>query len=426
VCVESFEPLLFSKRLLLRNIPEPVGMNAVIQLFGNDVDVSSWQDKHPGGRKLLKIFHNRDATQQFIAIHRGDTALNILKSLPKKPSLSCQKMESVEMEFNSLVEKLQPELSKTRPIYECMKVIYVLSFFIGGYILCFRGHTYIGLAMMCLSMYQAGWVGHDYSHRSVFSSPALNNLFADMLGVIQGYSDIWWKSRHNTHHMVTNEIGNDPDIRTEPVLHFFDKHCDHRSSSHIPAQHLLFTCVLSLLDLFWRYESVVVLLKERRVRGTGPLLRLGGHYLLLVLLLARSEVTLLDLLALSLVRGFMTAAVVFANHYPEDRLPAAHRMGLFEQTLRTSRNTTGFFTANSGDSIFRVIFNEATGFLAMQVEHHLVPTWPSGNLMKLRPHVIELAKKHNLPYVETSLVQAWWDNITKLRGDAFSNLKKVQ
>lgn len=404
-----------------------VSMSAIIQLFGNDVDVSSWQDKHPGGRKLLKIFNNRDATQQFTAIHRGDSALKILKMLPQTPSLNCRKMSEAEIEFNTLIDKLRPELSKTRPIYESLKVIYVLSFFTFGYVLCFGNHKYIGLAMICLSMYQAGWVAHDYSHRSIMHSPSQNNQVSAVLAWIQGYSDVWWKLRHNTHHMATNEIGNDPDIRTEPVLHFFDKSCDPRTRAHIPAQHLLFTFLLSLLDIFWRYESVVVLLKEKKARGWGHIVRLGAHYLLFALLLLRSEVTCLDLLSLSLVRGFMTAIVVFANHYPEDRLPGKHQMGLFEQTLNTTRNTTGFFTPNSGDSIFRFIFNEATGYLAMQVEHHLVPTWPSGNLMALRPHVIELAKKHNLPYVETSLAQAWWDNITKLYGeDVIGTLKKIQ
>jgi len=59
----------------------------------------------------------------------------------------------------------------------------------------------------------------------------------------------------------------------------------------------------------------------------------------------------------------------------------------------------------------------------MQVEHHLVPTWPSGNLMKFRPHVKALAKKYNIPYKETSVFGALTDNITKLSG--FS-LKQVQ
>ena len=57
-----------------------------IQLYGNDVDVSSWVGKHPGGGKLLKIFADRDATQQFEAIHKGNSAAAMLKTLPQKPA----------------------------------------------------------------------------------------------------------------------------------------------------------------------------------------------------------------------------------------------------------------------------------------------------------------------------------------------------
>ena len=121
----------------------------------------------------------------------------------------------------------------------------------------------------------------------------------------------------------------------------------------------------------------------------------------------------------------MTASIVFANHYPENRLPRDHKMGLLEQTLRTSRNTTGFFLPFE-NGWNRWLFNEASGYLSMQIEHHLVPTWPSGNLMELRPHIQSLAKKYNLPYKESSVVEALWDNIIKLSSISFKELKHVQ
>ncbi len=44
----------------------------VIKLFGEHIDVSSWLGRHPGGRKLLNMFRDRDASQQFAAIHKGE------------------------------------------------------------------------------------------------------------------------------------------------------------------------------------------------------------------------------------------------------------------------------------------------------------------------------------------------------------------
>lgn len=401
-----------------------------IHLFGAEVDVTEWQDKHPGGRKLLKIFQNRDATQQFLAIHKGEAASKMLKSMAQKPLSAARptddsraRFRAAEAEFNEVVESMKPELCKINPIYEILKLSYVVSFSMLGYAMCFRGHKYIGLSMICASLYQAGWVGHDYSHRSILASPSLNNKVSDYLGWLQGYTDGWWKARHNTHHMVTNEVGNDPDVRTEPVLHFHDAHVG-RSRRHVPLQHIWFTFLLGVLDVFWRYESLMIIIKNWKSQK-GVAARLSLHYALLAGLLMWTDVTPLNLLCLMYVRGFMTAIVVFANHYPEDRLPPDHEMGLFEQTLRTSRNTSGLFT-HSEEGICRSVFNECTGYLSMQIEHHLAPTWPSGNLMRLRPVIRALAAKHSLPYKESSLLHALWDNISKLSDVSLDQIRHIK
>jgi hypothetical protein len=172
----------------------------------------------------------------------------------------------------------------------------------------------------------------------------------------------------------------------------------------------------------------VVLSKEKGSQFGWNAFCLTIHYSILVSLLLCTEVSVLNILTLMLVRGFMTAIVVFANHYPEDRLPAQHSMGLFEQTLRTSRNTTGLLFNHSGDTFVRRVFNQCTGFLSMQIEHHMAPTWPSGNLMKLRPRIQQLAAKHHLPYNETSIATAVWENIAKLGGGSsmLDEVKKLQ
>merc|ERR1719231_1244894 len=40
-----------------------------VYLFGKVVDVTKFSRVHPGGTKALKIFRNRDATEQFIMYH---------------------------------------------------------------------------------------------------------------------------------------------------------------------------------------------------------------------------------------------------------------------------------------------------------------------------------------------------------------------
>ena len=43
-----------------------------VHLHGKRVDVSRWASQHPGGKKILAIFRDRDATEQFTAMHSKD------------------------------------------------------------------------------------------------------------------------------------------------------------------------------------------------------------------------------------------------------------------------------------------------------------------------------------------------------------------
>ena len=54
----------------------------------NDVyDVTAWRHKHPGGEQLLDLFHGKDATDAFYALHSKD-AIAQLKRIPKRPAKS--------------------------------------------------------------------------------------------------------------------------------------------------------------------------------------------------------------------------------------------------------------------------------------------------------------------------------------------------
>ena len=76
----------------------------------------------------------------------------------------------------------------------------------------------------------------------------------------QGYSVGWWRARHNTHHLVTNEDGNDPDIKTAPLLVYV------RNNPAIAAtlnavqrwQQYYYVPLMSILDAYWRFESLQV------------------------------------------------------------------------------------------------------------------------------------------------------------------------
>jgi fatty acid desaturase len=55
-----------------------------------------------------------------------------------------------------------------------------------------------------------------------------------------------------------------------------------------------------------------------------------------------------------------------------------------------------------------------TGHLNFQIEHHLFPMMPRHNLYKIQADVLEICRKHNIPYVVKPMGQAFYDILTSL------------
>ena len=204
-------------------------------------------------------------------------------------------------------------------------------------------------------------------------------------------------ARHNTHHVVTNEVANDPDIKTTPFLHFAQQFPDlaarlRKYPRIVSYQYAYYLPFIAVLDLYWRFESIQYL-----VRHYGTLWRrtftLVLHYMLLAYVWSCCGIW--PLIAATLLRGFATALIVFATHYSEERIRPedAQHMSLLEQTVRTSRNITG-----------NAVLHFLAGNISYQIEHHLFPMLPRSNLPVIQPRVRALCAKHQLPYNQDTLV----------------------
>jgi fatty acid desaturase len=223
------------------------------------------------------------------------------------------------------------------------------------------------------------------------------------IGAWQGYAVGWWRARHNTHHLVTNEHGNDPDIMTAPVLVYV------RNNPTIAAalnaaqrwQQWYYVPAMSLMDVYWRFESMQYLAARPLAKTWGSWLLLAAHYAALFTLYRGQLGWLLFTL---LVRGFLTGLVVFSTHYGEDILDGGrHGMTLVEQTALTSRNITGGY-----------LVNLLTGYISLQTEHHLWPMMPTGHLEKAQPLCRAFFAKHGLLYRESNLYECVRYNIKAL------------
>lgn len=382
----------------------PKSAPLIVYLNGKQADVSKWQRTHPGGRKVFRIFEQRDATEQFNTFHSPAARKKMeamLKASPPVPSGSEQASETaIGRDFAALTAKLT-EAGLFAPNYadEALKLaLTLLPGFLGIYLLLLTAWPGAGSCLLTFSFYLAGWTNHDYLHHAVIKGDSVrlvawNNAVGAVLGAYQGYGVEWWRARHNTHHVCTNEIGSDPDIKTAPVLVFV------RQSKQVAAglnwaqryQVWYYLPAMAMMDVYWRFESLQYVWSKPWSKVWLDAVTLAVHYAALLYVYSGN----LRWLAFTmLARGFWTGVVTFATHYGEDVLPPGHGRSFAEQTSMTSRNIGG------GSAV-----NILTGFISLQTEHHLFPMMPTANLGRARPFVQAFFAKHGLEYRESSLLE---------------------
>jgi len=177
-----------------------------IILYGKKVNVSTWAKSHPGGKTILATFHNRDATEQFEAMHSSDAKKQLFSIfLPKSPQFSpdlsfsaSNTFDSQDVDFTSTQTESQfatdfldfkkemekKGLFKANPVKEFLMSFYTFSMYvIGAYFVFFTSYMWTGLFFLELGLHQSGWVAHDYLHHAVLPSVYWNEVVGDFFGI---------------------------------------------------------------------------------------------------------------------------------------------------------------------------------------------------------------------------------------------------
>ena len=428
----------------------------------------SWMKKHPGGDKVFKIFQNRDATDVVLAAHsleaqdlvkrmvassrckenkylyNGNEGRDIDISLSGSEVIQRNRnvMNNFEdTDYMKLVKiAREEELFKPSILMELIKAFYSFGFALLGAYLCITSvYKWLGSFLIAFGWYQLGWLGHDWSHHNCLPVSnsfycRVNDWMAFMTCIARGTTLLAWKLRHNTHHMATNEVGNDPDIKLTPVLHFFeDFKAEHDVRQYQAWYYLPF---ISLLHIYWHVESYITCLKH--MNGKNLANRMWARYDIISLILHLLWVSVvmyygncvLPIIFAYYMSGFMTAIVVFASHYGEERLHGMQTsqdgknvkfLGLLEQTSKTVRNISGFF----GGWLDEEIVFHLTGGLNVQFEHHLFPTMPRHNLRKMTPHIKRMCKEKGYPFHESNLYDCTKICVQMLSDNVKRNLKRL-
>ncbi|KAA1424751.1 acyl-CoA desaturase [Mumia zhuanghuii] len=260
-------------------------------------------------------------------------------------------------------------------------------------------------AALGLVVTQFGFLGHDAAHRQIFRSASANAWTARVLaGVFAGLSYGWWRAKHNKHHQGPNQEDVDPDIGPG-ALAFTPEIVGRRTSGFAgwfaARQGWLFFPLLTLEGLNLHYASVRTSMDRRAPRPWQRLeLALVSARLIalvVVLLVALPLGLAVAFFAVQMAVFGVSLGMSFApNHKGMPIVPPDMRLDFLRRQVLVSRNVRGSWLVDA-----------AMGGLNYQIEHHLFPSMPRGNLRKARPIVRDFCLRHDIPYAEVGLFRSY-------------------
>ncbi|KAF4367191.1 hypothetical protein CsatB_011613 [Cannabis sativa] len=395
-----------------------------ISIQGKVYNVSEWLKDHPGGDAPLLSFAGRDVTDAFIAYHPG-TAWKHLDQF----FTGYYVKDFVVSEISKDYRRISNEFTKLGLFekkghgifYTLTCVAIMLSMVVYGVVKSESILVHMGCAVVLGMLWiQSAYVGHDSGHYQVMLSPGYNK-FAQLLAgnCLTGISIAWWKWTHNAHHIACNSLDYDPDLQHIPVFavsskffksitsRFYGRELTFDSLSRfmISYQHWTYYPVMCVARVNLFVQTLLLLLSKRPIPNRalnimGTLVFWTWFPLLVSCLPTWTERTMFVLLSFAVTS---VQHVQFTlNHFSAD-VYLGHPGGndWFE---KQAAGTIDISCSPWMDWFY--------GGLQFQLEHHLFPRMPRCQLRNISPIVVDLCKKHNLPYRSLS----FWDaNVSTLK-----------
>ncbi|CAE8640251.1 unnamed protein product [Polarella glacialis] len=354
-------------------------------------DLSGWRKAHPGGEQWIDYYDGRDATEVMHAFH-SEKGRSMLLRLPRSRNpeqleAQCAPVTSLTRNFRKLRSRLEEEGWWKRDVGVEVRQLTVLASSFAAGLACVWAPggrwpaKLVGVLILALSNTQAGWMAHDYIH----GVDKLSDRLRFMGPLVAGMSPIWWSDKHNKHHALTNEIGVDEDIATDPFLYI--KPPDPSQDSFLRKfQHWTIALPFSLLFVIWRVDSIKVLLQE--IRKKRPRKRAMGELVLLVVHWAVVFATVpLHIIPLYLLlSGLITAMITTSTHQSEE-LFENFNPDFVENQFRTTRDA----------AVTNPFSKWVWGGMQYQLEHHLFPSMPRSNYPALQPILQKFAFVNKVP-----------------------------
>lgn len=204
-------------------------------------------------------------------------------------------------------------------------ISFVAGLFLYG---CFGSNWILVTIAFGVSQVLTGWIAHSMHHSR---HPTVRSIGLIISPLVAGLTDSWWSPKHNAHHMFTNSLLYDDDIKHEYKVFLYP-----------------------FLYLKWRFDSFVAAVT-------------GRHYTELAYLIVNywflSFANLYLFVIGELIFGFYSAFVLIGNHEREHKFPSAVKMTFLDHQIISCRNY-------KKDGLFWLL---AMGGMQFQSEHHLFP-----------------------------------------------------
>ncbi|MGH9109442.1 MAG: fatty acid desaturase family protein [Acidimicrobiales bacterium] len=295
-----------------------------------------------------------------------------------------------------------------RPCYYSLKIGSTLGAFFAAwvaFVLVGDSWATVGIAVLLAVMSsQVVFLGHDAGHRQVSSSPRVNRMVGLLVGnVLTGLSYGWWVPKHNAHHAYPNQVGRDPDMGEGLVAFVASSSLSSSDSSAVRArartQRRIVLLLLLLQGLGLHVTSVRSAFERAKDGRAADGLLLAGNaalYLTLVFWVLSPLKAMVFITVHQCLFGFYLGSTFAPNHKGMPVLARDADVSFLERQTVTARNVLG------GRCITWLY-----GGLNYQIEHHLFPNMPRGNLVRAQVIVEAFCAEHGLTYRQAGLAASY-------------------
>jgi fatty acid desaturase len=249
---------------------------------------------------------------------------------------------------------------------------------------------------------QLGFLGHDAGHRQIFRTTKANHVVGVALANLGvGFSYGWWVDKHNRHHAHPNDADKDPDVAAGALVFTTGQlqASGRLARAFYRYQAWLFFPLLLLEAVNLRVSSVRHLLTDRARGRVREAVLMGLHvagYLALVFVILSPGKAVAFVTVHQALFGLYLGCCFAPNHKGMPPLSAADDADYLRRQVLTSRNVRGHW-----------ITDFVLGGLNYQIEHHLFPSMPRGNLRHAQHIVRDFCHAHRLSYLETGLIASY-------------------